>query len=217
MKYFLEIASIAIQSESIKQKHDFFLRNTQSMPDPWRPSISIEAPDPGRNLSANVRASKLLGKGLNGALYYQFRRSFYDDASQDDHIDITFNPSKLDYAALIDQVLLGYAFSFDAYYAIIGDEKFIHMDFDKERELRIDRRSAIFRISPVNYFRKDLCMRALGLTPAQIVDRLQGNVETAREVRDGVFIVLTSDVLPTEEMDALCWTAKSHLQTSRQR
>jgi hypothetical protein len=171
----------------------------------------VAAPAPGSALSATLKASDLLGKGPRGGVVYQFRRPFRDEASQDDWIDISFNPARIDYDALIGQVFLDYAAAFDAYYADISDDEFIYMDFDRQKEIGRDKRHGLFRLSPITYMRQDFCRRALGLSPAQVVERLKGGVEVAREALDGVFIVLTSQVLATEQMDTICWEAKSRL------
>jgi len=108
-------------------------------------------------------------------------------------------------------IFFKYVFASDAYYADISDDEFIYMSFDKRRELRIDLRRSIYRISPVIYWREDLYYNAFGLSAAQIVERLSGKVEFVEEALHGVFIILTPEVLPTAEMDALCWKAKNYL------
>lgn len=211
MKYNLEVRSIARQSESIAEKHDAFVERNQHLPAPWKPSETVAAPAPGSALSAILKASDLLGKGLRGQVVYQFRRPFRDEASQDDWIDVSFNPAKIDYDALIGRVFLDYAAAFDAYYADISDDEFIYMDFDQVKAAGIDKRHGLYRLSPISFMRRDFCRRALGLSPTQVVERLKGGVEVAREVLDGVFIVLTSQVLATEQMDAICREARSRL------
>ena len=104
-----------------------------------------------------------------------------------------------------------YIAAFDGYFAEMFDQKFIQLDRGK-RPKGFDSRHHLFRLSPVCFMRRDFCARALGLTPAQIVARLQGKVAVAHEMLDGVVIVLTYDILTTEEMDRLCWAAKAHLE-----
>jgi hypothetical protein len=211
MKYNFEVRSIARQTQSIVEKHDSFVRGAQHLPLPWQPSADRAAPEPGAALSGILKVSELLGKGLGGQVVYQFRRPFRDEASQDDWIDISFNPARIDYRQLVDQTFLDYAAAFDAYYADIADDEFIYMDFDRVRELGIDKRQSLYRLSPVSYLRRDFCQQALGMSPARIVERLQGKIEVARETLDGVFLVLTSGILPADEMDTICWRAKNWL------
>jgi len=208
MKYQLKVNSIALQAQSIEWKHQKFLAGLEGLPAPWGVRESVSAPDPGTELIAVLNVAKLLGKGLRGELVYQFRRQFSDESSQDDWINIIFNPGKIDYHALIYDAFLIYVSAFSAYYAEISDEEFIFMDFEHRK---YNRRHAIYRIPPVCYMNKDFCARAFDLSPAQIVEKLRGTVEEVREVQNGVFIVLTSKVLPTAEMDVLCWQAKNQL------
>jgi len=210
MKYNLEIRAIARQEQSIEEKHQFFLGGLDSLPPPWGLVQQLPAPDPGGGLSASLKVAKLLGKGLRGDLVYQFRRPFRDDASQDDFINIVFDPEKVDYQQLVATIFLRYVSAFGGYYAEISDDEFIFMDYDKRRELRSDKRHGIYRIPPVSYLSQNLCLKSLGLTPNQVVERLQGKVEDVRTALDGVLIVLTSKALPTAEMDEICWKVKSH-------
>lgn len=211
MRYDFEVRSVAQQGQSIEEKHCQFLLGLEGVPAPWGVERPLEAPDPGSGLSASLKVATMLGAGLRGDLVYQFRRPFRDDASQDDYLNITFNPEKIDYVALVTTVFPRYVGAFDAYYAEISDDEFTFMDHDQRRTLGIDKRHAIFRLPPVCYLHRDLCARALDMTPAQIVHRLQGSVAHLQETATGVIIALTDRPLPTMEMDALCWEAKFRL------
>lgn len=212
MKYNLEVRAVALQSQSIEEKHDAFLFGLDELPSPWGVSHPLPAPDPGSGLSAALKVAKLFGKGLRGDVVYQFRRPFRNEASQDDYVNVVFDPKKVDYQALVSKVFLQYVDAFDGYYADISDDAFIFMDHEQRRLLGVDKRRAIYRLPPVCYMHKDLCLQAIGLSPAEVVWRLRGKVEDVKEVLDGVFIVLMSEALPTAEMDAICWQAKSYLQ-----
>lgn len=211
MKYNLEIRAVALQSQSIEEKHNAFLSGLVGIPAPWGIDQVRPAPDPGSGLSATLKVAKLFGKGLRGDLVYQFRRPFRDDASQDDYLNMVFDPGKVNYQELVYTVLLRYVVAFGGYYAEISDDEFIFMDFDQRRQMGVDKRHAVYRIPPVCYLHRDLCIRALGMSPEKVVAQLKGKVEDVQEIHDGVFIVLTSKVLPTAEMDTLCWEAKSYL------
>jgi len=208
MRYQLKVNAIALQAQSIEWKHQKLLAGLEGLPAPWGVRGSVSSPDPGTELIAVLKVAKFLGKGLRGELVYQLRRHFFDESSQDDWITIIFNPKKIDYHTLVHNAFLIYASAFNGYYAEISDEEFIFMDFEHRR---YNRRHAIYRIPPVCYMNNDFCARAFDLSPAQIVEKLHGKVEEVREVQNGVFIVLTSKVLPTAEMDALCWHAKNQL------
>ena len=149
------------------------------------------------------------GKGIGGQIRYMFRHKFRDEAFHDDKIMLSFNPHKIDYRGLIDVAMPRYVQAFDGYYAEMTDQTFLYLDFDNPGNL--DPRHNLFRVPPVSYMRSDFCTRALGLTPSLIVERMQAHVAVAREMLDGVILVLTYDALPTEEMDRLCLSARKRL------
>lgn len=212
IKYDFEINSIAIESQTINQKHEGFLNRLSDLSDPWGIVTQCPAPDPGVYTIAMINWAHMFGtgKGIGGQILYKFRRKFEDEAFYDDSIMLSFNPRKIEYRGLIDVAMPRYVDAFDGYYAEMTDQEFLHMDWGK-RPPGFDKRHNLYRLPPVSYMRRDFCDRALGLTPRQIVQRLEGKVAVAREMLDGVIIVLTYEVLPTAEMDRLCWAAKAHL------
>jgi hypothetical protein len=212
MKYNWEIRAVADQSQTIEDKHESFLNGLDGLPEPWAVSQRLPAPDPGGGLSGSLKVAKLLGKGLRGDLVYQFRRPFRDEASQDDYLNVVFNPTKINYKQLVSSVFLKYVGAFGGYYAEIADDEFIFMDYEARRQHGVDKRHGIYRLAPVAYIGQELCRRAFGITPEQVVDRLQGSVEEVRLALDGVFIVLTSEPLPAAQVDDLCWKAKALLE-----
>lgn len=211
MKYIFEVRAVASQSQSIREKHESLLAGLLGLPPPWGVVNDFPAPDPGGQLSAVVKAGKILGKGLRGEFVYQFRRQFRESAAHDDYLTLTFDPSKVGYKELVSSVFIKYVSVFDAYYAEILDDDFIFMDYDRRRELGVDKRNGIYRIAPVCYLDKRLCEAALGLQPAQIVQKLTGRVEVVRECLNGVFIVITSEILAATQMDGLCEKVKNVL------
>ena len=65
----------------------------------------------------------------------------------------------------------------------------------------VDYRHGVFRIHPVSFFDRQLCVRALGLQPEAVISRLAGKVEKAELYYDGVLIVSSSRPLPLEAAD----------------
>lgn len=213
LKYDLIVRSIAFESQSIEAKQSQFIERLTDLPPPWGPSSQCTAPDPGRDLSAIINWARLFGtgNGIGGNILYQFRRKFEDKATYDDKIMLSFNPRAIDFRDLIDVALPRYIEAFDGYFAEVTNQDFLYIDFDAMRG--IDRRHDFYRVQPISFMRVDFCDRVLKLTPRQIVERLSGKVAVARELLDGVMIVLTYDILPTEEMDRLCWKAKAELES----
>jgi len=211
VKYIFEIRSRAVESEPIAQKHTAFLAGLRDLPAPWAVTGSVPAPDPGRELVAVLKVSKFLGPGIRGNLVYQFRRPFRDEGSEDDWINISFNPEKLDYATLVRDVFLKYVVAFRGYYAEILDEEFIFKDYEVHRTLKLNQRRDVFRIAPVTFIDDELCRRAFGFGPDEVVSRLQGHAESVTRTVNGVFIVLTSKVLSFDEADTLTRNARALL------
>lgn len=212
MKFDFDIRAIAFEEQSIDAKHDLFLGRLSGLEAPWGIETLCPAPDPGSDLSAMISWAKMFGggKGLGGYISYKYRHKFSDEAFHDDKIMLSFNPAKIDYRGLIDVAMPRYVEAFDGYYAEIFDRKFIQLDWGNFPK-GFDSRHHLYRLPPVCFMRRDFCARALNLTPAQIVERLTGKVAVAREMLDGVVIVLTYEILPINEMDRLCWEAKAHL------
>lgn len=211
LKYDLKVNSIALEKQSIDSKHKEFVEKMIKVNGVWGGKFSPPAPDAGRELFALIKWSEIFGKdiGLVGDIMYQYRRKFGNDSWHDDRIFLSFNPNKIDYRSLIDDAFPIYASNFDGYFAQITDQEFLYLDYEKSRG--IGGRGGLYRLPPVSFMRQDFCERAFNMTPAKIVDKLNGRVEMVREIFDGVQIVLTYNALPTGEMDVLCWKAKEIL------
>ena len=212
MKYDLQIQAIAFEDQPIENKHVQFLDGLDGLAEPWGAIERCPAPDPGRDVVAMINWAKIFGSknGIGGDITYQFRHKFRDEAFHDDLIQLAFDPAKVDYRGLIDRALPRYVAAFDGYYAAIFDQEFIHLDWGK-RQSGFDARHNLHRLPPVCFMRADFCARALNLTSREIAVRLDGQVALVREMFDGVMIVLTYEILPTPEMDRLCWEKKALL------
>jgi hypothetical protein len=211
MKYELMIRSRAVKTDPIAAKHTRFFAELSKIPAPWgiAGAPAPEPPDPGRDLGAGVGISKLLGKGISGRVYYVLRRDFEDLGMHDDFLDMSFNPTKVDYKRLVQDELPKIISAFGAYFAELGDAEFVHIDFDAERQAGMgDTRFGVYRIRPVSFFDKTLCERAFGISPGEIARRLEGSVEQVSLLNDGVYIIGSSEPLGIEDADKLCWEMK---------
>jgi hypothetical protein len=155
-----------------------------------------------------LKLYKVLGPGVRGDLMYISRQPFEDRNSNDDWVWATYNPAKLDRRGLVYDVLPQYVKAFRAYRASIFDDKFMDIDGAKNQ---INRRYSLYRLDPVTYMSKWLCERALKMGAATVAKKLSGHVEDVRLADDGVYIVITSEVMPTKKLDGLCWEAKARL------
>lgn len=212
MKYDLDIRSIAREDQSIREKHDQFIEGLKGLGVPWGIVNEAEAPDAGSSLSATIAWAKIFGSksGIGGYIKYVFRRKFEDEAFYDDKIMLSFNPNRIDYRNLIDNAFPRYISAFDGYFAQIIDQEFCGADWGSSPS-NFDARHHLYRLPQVCYMRGDFCDRALRLNPQQVIRRIENDVAVAKEILGGVLIVLTYDILPTAEMDRLCWESKAKL------
>ena len=200
MKYNLEIRAEANTNQTIQSKHANFIEQLSQMPTPWKPASEVHAPDPKGQLSCSVSVSKLLGKPLKGMFVYQFRRPFKATAADDDWIDISFNPEKIDYRTLIETVIVSYVDAFGAYRADLDDDEFIYEEYDQRRERRIDKRTSVFSLSAATYMSNAFCRRALGVDADRVFSTLHGHVSRVQLTENGILIVLTENPLPIHEL-----------------
>ena len=84
----------------------------------------------------------------------------------------------------------------------IGDEEFIHLDFDRAIHIEATR-SGVYRIYPVCFFDKELCEKSFHLPPRDIADRVAGAVERANVVSNGVLIIASSKIVSIGEANAI--------------
>lgn len=189
--------------QSIEEKHEAFVRGLASLPLPWRPKNVPAVPDIGADLSTSLPVRHLLGKGFRGDVFYRFRQAPHGDAGSDDYLHVTFDPKKIDYRGFVTEVFVPLAVAFDSYFAEILDEEFLFIDYDERKKRGQHRREGFYRLPTVFYMREDYCQRALALSSSEVFTRLQPHVAWVECTRGGVFVVLTLDILATEEIDQL--------------
>lgn len=68
--------------------------------------------------------------------------------------------------------------------------------------ISIDGRNNIFTLHPAQYWDAELCHKALGYGPEEVVRRLDGQVPLVRPLMDGVYTVLNDD--PDLSFEAFC-------------
>jgi hypothetical protein len=207
MKYIFTVDAVAHEEQLVLDKHREFVEALGDLPDPWAMNKDFEIRDEGFPATM-LKLYKVLGAGVRGDLLYTYRQPFEDKGSNDDWVRATYNPAKLNHRELIYDVLPQYVKAFRAYRANITDDKF--MDIDGSKAL-VNTRYAIYRLDPVTFMSNWLCERALKMDAATVAKKLEGHVEDVRVADDGVYIVITSEVMPTEKLDGLCWETKARL------
>jgi len=67
----------------------------------------------------------------------------------------------------------------------------------------VNGRDGVYRINAVNYYDRELCQRAFNLSPEQIVERLDGKVESVSLLSDGVMLIYSSKLLERDELEKI--------------
>jgi len=210
-KYTLELRSRAKSEEPFESKHIMFIEKLKKLESPWSLENLGSLPDIGDGLSVTVSLNKSVGKLFKGDLEYVFRGSTYleDKAQYDDTLFIEFDPLKVDFSDIVSRVLPVYIDSFQCYRATIQDSSITRNDWNQVVELcnstgkDIDGRDGVYRINAINYYDRELCQRAFGLSPQQIVDRLYGKIESVSLLFDGVMLIYSSKLLERDEIQKI--------------
>lgn len=197
--------------ESIEDLHTGLAQALNEFPAPWgyHPNQA-----PGVNVSTTEMVSvvplkELSSRGLKSYLSYPLRSRDYlqDNARFDDVFVIELKPAQADQRNFVENVFPRYIEAFDCYRASFMNREAARDDWGTIVEQcnatgrDVNGRDGVYRISEINFFDRELCRRAFGMTPEQVVERLQGKVESVSTFHDGVILVCSSSLLPREELD----------------
>jgi len=207
-KYKLEFRRRPNFSESIEDRHNNFLRAVSDLGVPWGLSDSLKVPPIGSELVTSASLDKLLPVGVKGRISYALRDQKYleDDAQFDDTLFIEFTASKVDYSDLLKVVFPRYIKAFGSYRSALHDWSVTRSDWPlvveacEATKKDVNGRDGVFRINAANYFDKELCFRAFGKGPRELVDLICDYVEEVREFEDGVLIVISYNPLSADEL-----------------
>ena len=189
MKYVLRIHGRTAEGVPAELRHDEFVRGIRGLPVPWGLPDLGSFPFPGfdRDMTALFPLPNLQKGGFKGRVTYRYRRLLNDSSSEDDVADVSFNPQKVDFAPLIDEVFPRYVQAFGAYFGYIGDEEFVHIDFNRSRGF--NRRAGVLRFYPVTFLDAELCRRAFGVPSSHLIERFQNAGLPAQPLKDGLLMV----------------------------
>jgi len=202
MKYVFRLCARAEESESIEDRHSMLVNGLVKLGGRWGlPPGEYPTPDAGKELSAHFQLGKFLGKGITGFARYRFRGGLRDDPSCDDFIDLEFNPERIGYSELLNEVFPSYVEYFEPYLAYVGDEEFTYIDFDRSRGF--NQRAGVLRIHPANYFDERLCNRSFGMSAIATLERLAPAAQRAELIHGGVFFVAKDTPMSIEDAETL--------------
>lgn len=207
-KYKLEFRHRPDFSESIEDRHNNFLSAVSDLGIPWGLNDSLKILPIGSELVTSVSLDKLLPVGVKGRISYALRDQKYleDDAQFDDALFIEFTASKVDYSDLLKVVFPRYIKAFGSYRSALHDWSVTRSDWPlvveacEATKKDVNGRDGVFRINAANYFDKELCFRAFGKEPRELVDLIRDYVEEVREFEEGVLIVISYNPLSVDEL-----------------
>jgi hypothetical protein len=157
-------------------------------------------------------------------LYRGERYIYRDEAKFDDFLRYGFKTSNkaIDYRAVLHEHLPKVVEAFGSYKTSVfygpyhsyydsgGDNGFgadgypietneVYNRLRKDKRVDIDGRNNIYTLYPAQYWDAELCRRALGYSPDEVVARLRGKVPRVERLMDGVYLVLNDDPALTYE------------------
>jgi len=224
----LWIRSRADKSKSIEARHaEVMERMAKVAPPLGFAGLTLPpAPDCGDGLGASY-GMKFPIRGLRFMGHYIYRGERYiyrDEAKFDDFLRYGFKTSNkaIDYRAVLHEHLpkvveayQGYrmdtTFDYhDLWYVRGGDNGYgadgyaieineVYNRLRKDKRIDVDGRNNIYTLRPAQYWDAELCRRALGYSPDEVVARLRGKVPRVERLLDGVYLVLNDDPALTYE------------------
>lgn len=209
MKYIFELNSRTSKNESAEAKYEMLIESLKEVDFPWG-ITSANAPFPGfgKESVATIVLDSYMAKGIKCTVFLRYRNLLEGNSLSDDRIYIEFNPKKQDYQQLANEIFPKYVKIFNAYRGVIYDKELMFVDFDRSRNKNL--RNTIIRFYHICYYDRELCIRALKMTPEKIVGNLK-NLESVQIYNDGLFINNNSHFFTTAEADLFNQVIFSHI------
>lgn len=199
----------AKHGENIQRRHQEIAARMSALPPPlgWSGVLVPPAPDFGEELQATF-AIRYPDHHIHLYVDYVYREKSYsykDEIIFDDKMVVNFRvpDPQINYAEVLMQQVPAMTQSFDGYMTkIYFDSYFLDYQdnykdvveqLDAQSEIDLDGRNNIFTLHPAQYWDAELCRRALGYGPEEVIRRLEGKVPLVRPLMDGVYTVLNDD------------------------
>jgi hypothetical protein len=141
-------------------------------------------------------------------MYRGERYHYQDEGKFDDNLQISFKSlnKAVDYRAVLHRHFAEVIEAFKAYRAeatfglyhlhYCGGLKNTNPVYNRllaDKTIDVDGRNNIYTLEPAQYWDAELCRRALGYRPEDVVRRLRGHALKVEPLMDGVYLVLNDD------------------------
>ena len=202
----------AAHAESIQQRHAEFMTKMSRIGPPlgFLGMNEPEVPDCGAELVAIYDVNyPIRGLWLQGSYIYRGERYEYEDRrSFDDDICIGFKTSNrsLDYGTILYDQLPLVVEAYGAYRAQasfglhglhycggVENTNPVYNRLLADATIDVDGRNNIYTLEPAQYWDAELCRRALGYGPDEVIRRLHGHALRVSKLMDGAYLVLNDD------------------------
>jgi hypothetical protein len=202
LPYSLSIGARPDPRVTIEKKHREVLTRLSRIPQPWglkgRTLRALKVNENEPSAVLNLRG--VFGPGTTGSLDYPNRALLLDSAQFDDQLSLGFDARRADYATLVDSGFEALVSALDAYRGEVASHDLTLQEFEAWQGSDIDARHGVFRIQPVNFWHKELCWTAFGLTAIQVAKRLRGHVERVHLACGGVFVIVSREPMTPAEI-----------------
>lgn len=195
--------------EDLEKRHQELVKRMQEIGPPlgWRGLRVPSVPEFGEELIASFSVSYAI-PGIQMYMDYSYRDKTYlapEEAALDDKMSIRFLLSNkaIDYHDVVHRhfpviagAYEGYAAKlyFASYFVDYEDMHEEEYEAVSQREgIDVDGRNNIFTLHPAQYWDAELCGKALGFGPDEVIRRLDGQVPLVRPLMNGVYTVFNDD------------------------
>jgi hypothetical protein len=199
----------ARHDESIEQRHTIMAAAMREVSAPlgWAGAEIPDAPDCGEDLGGGFQV-KVTTPSVDTYGSYVYRGETYqyrDESTYDDKLSISFESSNksINYQAILHLDLPSIVVAFKAYLAktFYSDYFLRYEDLHEDQinilrdqnDVDINGRNNIFTLHPAQYWDAELCRKALGYGPDEVIRRLDGHVPLVRPLMDGVYTVFNDN------------------------
>ncbi len=181
----------------------------QELPAPlgWQGLEVPPVPDCGEYLGASFDVEYgISGLELQGRYVYRGETYVYgDDVTYDDKVWVTFptHSRRLDYRSMLHEHLPVVMEAFGGYAGhgyfgsyVVKYENIHAAEIEALRKkpgIDVNGRNNIFTLNVVEYWDAELCQRALGYGPDEVIKRLTGKVPLVKSLMDGVYVVFNDN------------------------